>query len=192
MCGGGHNVNYTNYGQQVSAAQAQSRARGHGSDWNSQSAYQQQLAAEKRAKTAQHVSPTGLAGYLAPPPHRPWEGKSEVLVPGEIVAWRVWRIQGRPLTLYSMAHDFVWKPKTVIGGDVLGGYGVHAYKDVYGPVNDGYVAPGKDYVVGSVALWGEVIEHEGGYRAQYAKILSLDHWSGVTKAEQAVIRKAYL
>jgi hypothetical protein len=34
-------------------------------------------------------------------------------------------------------------------------------------------APNEDLVYGEVALWGDVIEHEEGYRASHAKIRSL-------------------
>lgn len=30
------------------------------------------------------------------------------------------------------------------------------------------------YIVGTVYMWGEVVEHERGYRAEYASIKSLD------------------
>lgn len=30
------------------------------------------------------------------------------------------------------------------------------------------------YVIGTVKLWGEVIEHEWGYRSEFAEVASLD------------------
>lgn len=65
----------------------------------------------------------------------------------------------------------------------LGGWcGVHAFKDL-GTLNDNYTGVGLAlqyahvdafyYVVGQVWLWGKVIEHEFGYRAQYAEIKSI-------------------
>ena len=57
---------------------------------------------------------------------------------------------------------------------VLETEGFYAFKDISYGVNE------YDYVIeypvcfGTVELWGSVIEHEYGYRAQYAKIHSLD------------------
>lgn len=38
---------------------------------------------------------------------------------------------------------------------------------------DGYRSQGETLVMGHVALWGRVIEHEQGYRAQYAYPIAL-------------------
>lgn len=83
-------------------------------------------------------------------------------------------------------------------GDVRHEYGVHAYKtpeqateyaNSYLDHPFSYIwlvwhrqmsgdkkpyTPPQEFVVGSVLLWGEVVEHERGYRAEFAKIASLD------------------
>lgn len=33
-------------------------------------------------------------------------------------------------------------------------------------------------IYGKVALWGDIIEHELGYRAEFAKVISLEHFLG--------------
>jgi hypothetical protein len=38
-----------------------------------------------------------------------------------------------------------------------------------------YVKPYSFLVFGKVKIWGEVVEHERGYRSEFAKILSLDY-----------------
>lgn len=43
--------------------------------------------------------------------------------------------------------------------------------------------------IGTVKLWGEVVEHERGYRAQYAKLASIDQVCGVV--EPSKLRKKY-
>lgn len=49
--------------------------------------------------------------------------------------------------------------------------GVYAYKLARDFLNEhGLVLP----VYGKVALWGAIIEHEKGYRAEFAKIISLE------------------
>lgn len=125
-------------------------------------------------------------------PHKLWTKKAEAIIAGEIMAWRIWKIAigSAQCLLRSVATDFVWLPKQPVEGDVLAGFGIHAYKDAYGPVHDGYA--GGQYVVGQVALWGDVVEHEKGYRAQYASVRSLDHWSNVSDGVRAKIEKAYL
>ena len=38
----------------------------------------------------------------------------------------------------------------------------------------GYNARGV-LLFGKVKIWGEIVEHEAGYRSQFGKIISLDH-----------------
>ena len=33
---------------------------------------------------------------------------------------------------------------------------------------------GADVIFGTIKMWGEIVEHELGYRAEFAKIISLD------------------
>ena len=94
---------------------------------------------------------------------------------GEIVAWRAWRVfQGFLLSVYA---DKAWSPDEPMDGDVDKGYGVHAWRSSHDALHYGMNnVPGM--VVGRVALWGTVVEHERGYRAQYAKPLSFDYIVG--------------
>lgn len=106
--------------------------------------------------------------------------KSEGIRAGEIIAWRAWRVCG--VHLRSAVMDSVWSEHEPMNGDPIKDYGVHAYNDKDGPYRDGYAGPGTmiafcdGWVTGQVALWGEIVEHKHGYRAQYGKIRSLDHW----------------
>lgn len=89
---------------------------------------------------------------------------------GEVVAWRVWKLaDGR---LWSVAINREWVPGEPMTGDVSTD-GVHAFKDA-----DEAVRYGKETVIlgvlGQVALWGQVIEHEAGWRAEFAKIVRLE------------------
>jgi hypothetical protein len=47
------------------------------------------------------------------------------------------------------------------------------------------------YVVGAVSLWGDVIEHEDGYRAQFAQIKSLDSFYDVDPMTQRELHERY-
>lgn len=116
---------------------------------------------------------------------------------GEITAFRAWRIEGDKL--FSVYIEGIeWKPGCPMTGDVQAG-GVFSFKDV-GEVYE-YLAERQStpvlriefddvtgfsrlvhetmrtetFAIGTVQLWGQVIEHERGYRAQFAKIASLDH-----------------
>lgn len=92
---------------------------------------------------------------------------------GEIIGWRGWRVTADGL-LRSMSVDVLWAPGEPMKGDVKGGAdhcGIYSYKS------------GSDFlkkhrydldVIGRVAMWGRVIEHELGYRAEFAKIIALE------------------
>lgn len=47
------------------------------------------------------------------------------------------------------------------------------------------------FVSGTVKMWGDVVEHEAGYRAQYAKLNSIDAIHGVGDTSLAYLRKRY-
>lgn len=110
---------------------------------------------------------------------------------GEILAYRCWRYEA-PILRSVYLHD-IWRPhKIMIGRDIedWSERGVHAWKDLNSrQFNDyvrGYLEVSRDpwrapitatpavIVTGSVLLWGDVVEHEHGYRAEFAKINSID------------------
>ncbi len=101
-----------------------------------------------------------------------------------------------------MAADAVWMPGRPMVGDVDKGHevdtgyhllwqkiivdgGVHAWKDFQDAVtyatqyltyyrrDDGEIHK-REIVIGKVALWGNVVEHEKGYRADKAKVHAID------------------
>lgn len=92
---------------------------------------------------------------------------------GELVGWRVWFVcEGY---LKSFSAGYIWlpdEPMTGVPSD-YGDAGVWAFKRKRAAFakafNRGYPT-----VVGSVYMWGEVIEHEDGWRAEYAAVRSLD------------------
>jgi hypothetical protein len=113
----------------------------------------------------------------------------------DLFGWRVWRITSLGY-LRSLTADAIWLPgvpmeaRTVVDdpkGGVLQGsdYGIHVFKERHGAVLEvdtyaGVTGSGGSYAIGSVLLWGEVVEHERGYRAERAKIKSIDDvtWKG--------------
>ncbi len=94
-----------------------------------------------------------------------------------IVGYRIWDVESGYLT--SSTEEFIWVP----GAPTLAvcfnhndceespnekcGCGIYAHK-TQGQVESFVDTPREDYAIGSVYLWGKVIEHERGWRSQYA------------------------
>jgi len=96
---------------------------------------------------------------------------------GEIIAYRAWKMYGNDPNLHSVYVDYIWKPDKPQQDpkghlNDFGGNGFHAFKTLekckqeYGYTQG--ISP--TLVYGEVALWGKVIEHERGYRAEYARV----------------------
>ena len=91
---------------------------------------------------------------------------------GEVTAYRCWKLRGDGL-LHSVIYNFVWKPGEISEGNPeTEEGGIYAYKSVLLLHNYGSIEQGT--VTGTVDLWGNVYEHERGYRASKAAIRSID------------------
>lgn len=98
---------------------------------------------------------------------------------GELIGYRVWCVSG--FGLYSVSMGTQWPPGKVITDrmkaeqeiDDTNQVGVWAFSTKE-YLEESFSSP--DLVYGTVWLWGTVIEHEKGYRAQYAAIRSLDRF----------------
>ncbi len=155
---------------------------------------QAQHNAMMQAMLSQMAQPQ-WASQPAGPPHSPTDLKSERVIAGEIIAWRAWHIRNDGELWSVVATDKSWSPDQPMRGDPAGGYGIHAYKGPHGPVLDSYVTRGGDtlWVIGEVALWGDIIEHTEGYRAEFARVHSLVTWhEKVPESLREWIRKRYL
>ena len=109
------------------------------------------------------------------PPHDRTRLQTAEIIAGEIIAWRTWLCSPN-LRLRSLAAQFYWQPGVVAEGNPASGYGIHPFKKRDRMLDHAFLtdhAPNEDLVYGEVALWGDVIEHEEGYRASHAKIRSL-------------------
>jgi hypothetical protein len=131
-----------------------------------------------------------LASISPPAPEIPYSG----IRAGEITGRRLWLIIN-PGKLCSIAHFHIWKPGATETGDlnevvynnwfhkIYGG--VYAYKldqeyqlyldtlelasNIYHW--ESYLTKGiMGIATGTIKMWGEVVEHEKGYRAQFAKV----------------------
>lgn len=128
---------------------------------------------------------------------RPEPLKTSAVIAGEIIAVRAWRVRrtfsAQDRMLRSLYQDeVVWRPGQTMTGDVGRdghGVGVHAYKETsaeatrlfreyVGSYSLVAIYKGDDIIIGRVKLWGDVVEHEHGYRAEFAKIISLDEVAG--------------
>lgn len=126
-------------------------------------------------------------------PHGPTELKSEGIRAGEIIGWRGWFVVGGELR--SMTADAAWQPGVPMTGDPANGFGIHAYKSPHGPSLDGYCSRAMltPWVIGEVALWGDVIEHTEGYRAEFGRPHSFVTWSdNIPREIRDEITKKYL
>jgi hypothetical protein len=118
------------------------------------------------------------------------------LVPGHIEGWRAWRVTrdriGGGLTLNSMVMLGVWRPGKPVqawcpsGGETpclvtskFHACGIHGFGEKHRAVH--YAErftrshPSSLFVVGRVVGAGRVVEHELGWRAARAAVLTLDH-----------------
>jgi hypothetical protein len=107
---------------------------------------------------------------------------------GEIIGHRLWYVT-REFRLKSLIAYQFWSLEEIVTGDVekyvfpgtLGG--VYAFKDYDGEIameiaylflNSQWNPDKIGIAKGTVKLWGQVIEHEYGYRAQFAKIATIN------------------
>lgn len=109
---------------------------------------------------------------------------TQQIVAGEIVGFRCWRVdQG---FLRSVYQDDIWPPQQILQGREMEDWnqrGIHAWKDASSKPYFKYLRSYMDdsgdrglpgMVTGSVLLWGDVVEHERGWRAEFARVRSLD------------------
>ncbi len=109
--------------------------------------------------------------------------KHEGLRVGEIIAFRAWRVitaywpRKEDNRLHSVAvREYVWHPDEPATGDVRV-HGIYSFRDVIRSKQEyGYdLGVDEPLLFGKVKIWGEIVEHEEGYRSQFGKIVSLDY-----------------
>lgn len=112
---------------------------------------------------------------------------------GEITGWRMWNIKDEYLISYSADH--AWPPNEIMAGNPTesNNEGIWAFKTHSRALKK--ATEGNLCICGSVDLWGEIIEYSEGYRAQYAKIKSIDDAVGFKYIEKrkviAILREHY-
>lgn len=122
------------------------------------------------------------------PPEIPFAGISV----GEIIGWRVWWVNHDGRLRSFIRDEIVWEPGEAMTGNInervhvsLRGPdrfgGVYCFNNYQAAMNEFTRVlfdlktgrPGVNkavgLILGTVKLWGEVVEHQGGYRASFAK-----------------------
>lgn len=110
-------------------------------------------------------------GHISRSPLRPLDKAGTTF--GEMIGWRIWPVRHGYLASYSA--NYVWTPDMAAEGapgDYDGG-GLWAFKTAGAALNK-LLSQSETSAMGSVYLYGEVVEHSEGYRAQYASVRSID------------------
>lgn len=145
--------------------------------------------------------PGGITWFDEPEPAPEPPLRRDSIIAGEIVGYRCWRIEHG--LLRSVYQKDIWQPNQILEGREIGDWdsrGIHAWKSraskEYHDYIRGYLNSENDkytqmqnmilfgtsdvpqnkpaMLTGTVFLWGDVVEHERGYRAEYARVRSLD------------------
>lgn len=110
--------------------------------------------------------------------------ETEKILVGELVGYRAWILSTGGL-LRSLSQDRVWEPgkpmqaKRVPSDDGEGVYAFSSKQNLQSFLDREWISStqslsGAKLVTGTVALWGQVVEHELGYRAEWASIRSIE------------------
>jgi hypothetical protein len=71
--------------------------------------------------------------------------------------------------------NYVWEPHRPASGGVRT-HGIYSFRNVVSSREEYlYAMPNSVFLFGKVRIWEEVVEHEWGYRSQFARIVSLDY-----------------
>lgn len=139
-------------------------------------AYTQQAAIQQLRLAQLNLSHQAYLQNLAQslPPPEPEKPLPREIRAGEIIGYRAW-ILGADGSYWSTAHPVQWvggRMDGVVGRDHQPHSGVHAWKDRRRAREyaQEMVVLGFDIAFGEVMLWGDVVEHEDGYRAEHAEI----------------------
>lgn len=99
----------------------------------------------------------------------PRAGEGPRTIAGEIEAYRCWQVVGDYVLSFN---NTLWTPGETMKGLGLtfdNTSGVYSFARLADAIRE-YGSSGGMVVVGKVKLWGTIIEHRNGYRAEYAKV----------------------
>lgn len=148
-----------------------------------------QTAATASGSAAYQPSATNMGASLSSLAHPCAQPTEDKPIPhtgirtGEITAVRVWTdsISGEWKTgyLHSVYMSTKWLPGEIMHSPKVKdrwGEGIHAFKTLERAMHE-YHGP-SFYIYGEVELWGDVVEFEYGWKAEYAKITKLYYMGG--------------
>jgi hypothetical protein len=100
---------------------------------------------------------------------------------GEIIGWRFWKLCNG--LLYSVFIPYTWHPGLFERSSSkhvgFKNPGYHAFRDEGQAEREMYLHPYiSPAIIGSVAMWGEVIEYQYGWRSEYAAVRSITQIRG--------------
>lgn len=124
----------------------------------------------------------GLLANPTPPSPELKKPKHEGIRVGEIIAYRCWLLRSDGY-LRSAVMESMWAPGEAMQMEE-GSLGIHAWKTRAKCLKYGMAG----YVIGSVALWGEVTECKHGYTAEFAAIRTIDDFLSSRKNKIEVIK----
>lgn len=128
-------------------------------------------------------------------PKVPHEG----IVVEPVWAWRCWRWDAEREVLLSCVMRWQWWPGCVMRGDVSEAQGVHAWKtreqaqayleqeSAGSPIS----SVQNILVLGRLKMWGEIAEHDDGWRSDAARIVGLEKTSSWEPGLLDRIREIY-
>lgn len=90
---------------------------------------------------------------------------------GEFVAWRAWTVDQGGSLWSGFKDDYVWIEPEKANIEEAGFFAAKTEADAHRQAHDysgDYVGLRRTACMGMVHLWGEVVEHENGFRAEYA------------------------
>ncbi len=93
---------------------------------------------------------------------------------GEIIAWRSWKWKDGALV--SPYQNTAWAPGEIIEAHESPFKGKNSGIFCHKTVEDVFDQENSWQVVGTVLIWGDVMEHEKGYRAEFAKPYKIKHF----------------
>lgn len=159
----------------------------------------------------------GTGDTPAPPKsaaETPGEGSSGIVL-GKISAWRMWEVDGNRLQPMSYKRYGHWTPgkntasyvpyhpdeAKPFWAEFTGtGYSQVDYERALAALHGAFAGfyCRKDrkmlngtpmHVVGKVKIWGTIVEHAEGYRAEFAEVESLEY--GLTRKERKALAETY-
>lgn len=137
---------------------------------------QQQSAAQQIGR-AFGIQGGFLGADMTPPPPPPYDATEYPYQNtfGEIVAWRSWKWKDGALV--SPYKHIPWAAGEIIEAHESPFVGRNSGVFCHKTIEDVFHQESNNWqVVGTVLIWGEVIEHEKGYRAEFAKPYEMKHF----------------